>query len=75
MSSAEKTALRILREWVVNNEIPADKGSATVALSYDNYVKEADRQLSNSYYYCPLPKDPTSPFTTEINQFLLDPKN
>ena len=29
----------------------AYKGSATVVMSNDNYVKEAERQLGNSNYY------------------------
>ena len=47
----------------------ADKGSVTVILNFDDYVKEAEHQLSNSDYYLLLKDDPTSTFTAEINNF------
>ena len=35
---------------------PADKGSATVILSRENYIREAHRQLNNPKYYKKLDK-------------------
>ena len=37
---------------------PADKGSAVVVLSTEDYIKEADRQLNNQSYYKKLDADP-----------------
>jgi GIY-YIG catalytic domain len=51
LTPEERDALRQLR---TNNEIvikPADKGSATVVMNKDAYVKEALRQLNNAAYY------------------------
>ena len=47
---------------------PADKGSAVVVLSKDDYIKEAVRQLSNENHYRKLEKDPTSSYTAEIEK-------
>lgn len=35
---------------------PADKGGATVILNKQNYIQEAERQLSNTKYYKALPR-------------------
>ena len=69
LSTNERLALRRLRERIERSEIvikPADKGSAMVVMSYDDYVKEAERQLGNSNYYQLLIKDPTLCFTTQF---------
>ena len=39
---------------------PADKGSAVLVLSREDYIKEANRQLNESSYYRKLSADPTS---------------
>ena len=44
---------------------PADKGSAAVVLSKEDYIKEANRQLNESIDYLKLPADPTSQYTTD----------
>ena len=52
MTKKQLESIRTLKE---NKEIiikPADKGSAVVVMSLDNY--EAERQLSNSQHYTPL---------------------
>jgi hypothetical protein len=51
LSYQERLALTGLRK---NNDIvikPADKGSATVLMRKDNYIREAHRQLSNLKHY------------------------
>ena len=44
----------------------ADKGSATVVMSGEDYVTEVMRQLSDSQYYEEIKDDPTEQFTDEI---------
>ena len=54
MTKKQLESIRTLKE---NKEIiikPADKGSAVVVMSLDNYVLEAERQLANSRHYTPL---------------------
>ena len=56
LSAVECRALNKLRK---NRQIvikPADKGSATVILSRENYIREAHRQLNNPKYYKKLDK-------------------
>ena len=56
LSAMERRALNKLRK---NRKIvikPADKGSATVILSRENYIREAHRQLNNPKYYKKLDK-------------------
>lgn len=38
---------------------PADKGGAIVIMNTQDYTAEVNRQLQNSNFYKPLPKDPT----------------
>ena len=42
---------------------PADKGSAIVIMSREQYTKEASRQLNNPHHYRPIP-EPIYPTTT-----------
>ena len=45
LTKSERTALRTLQRRIAQNEVvikPADKGSATVVMSFDDYVKEAE---------------------------------
>ena len=70
LTRAERRALYSLHKRVGIVIKPADKGSATLILSFDDYVKEAEHQLSNSDYYLLLKDDPTTTFTAEINNFL-----
>ena len=60
ISPAERKALNQLkhRDDIVIK--PADKGSAVVILSKDDYIQEGERQLSNTTYYCKLTKDPST---------------
>ena len=66
----ERMALTLLKHRVAKSQVvikPADKRSATVVWSFDDYVAEAIRQLGNTAHYRPLEKDPTSKYTREIN--------
>ena len=63
LTRSERKALQSLKQRIAENEIeikPSDKGSATVVMSYNDYVKEEKRQLSDTRFYQPLQKDPTS---------------
>ena len=56
MSAMERRALNKLRKNLIIVIKPADKGSATVILSIENYIREAHRQLNNPKYYKKLDK-------------------
>ena len=49
---------------------PADKGSATVILDKDNYVKERERQLHNDYFYEETHTDLTGEVTHRVNLYV-----
>ena len=66
LASNERIALHRhheLRDVVIK---PADKGSAVVVLSKEDYVNEAERQLNNHGHYTRLNVDPTHCFAAEI---------
>ena len=74
LTRSERKALHSLRKRITEKDIvikPADKGSATVVMSFEYYVQEAERQLSNRNHYHPLDCDPTPVFTREVNTLLL----
>ena len=50
LSSEERTALNNRQKRKDTIIKPADKGSAVVMLSRADYIKEADRQLSNELH-------------------------
>ena len=50
----------------------ADKGSATVVMSRDDYISKVRDHLDNENYYQKLNDDPTERFSSEIRDFLLD---
>ena len=64
----ERSALKSLRQRTDLVIKPADKGSAVVVLSKEDYIKEANRQLNESVYYRKLSADPTSQYSTEVKQ-------
>ena len=51
LSSEERMVLKSLRKRSDIIIKPKDKGSAVVMLSTADYIKEADRQLSNELHY------------------------
>ena len=48
----------------------ADKGGAIVVMNTHDYTAEVNRQLQNSSYYKPLPKDPTDDISRVIRTTL-----
>ena len=66
----ERIALKSLqtrRDIVIK---PADKGSAVVVMSLEDYRKEANRQLSDNQHYQQLEADPTEDFAAEITTII-----
>ena len=68
LPSEESLALKSLQQRTDIVIKPADKGSAVVVLSKEDYIKEANRQLNESVYYRKLSADPTSQYPTEVKQ-------
>ena len=69
LTPVERTALQNLR---YNEDIiikPADKGSAVV-MDKSAYIQEAERQLSDDWFYNKSDKDPTKQFSDEITNEL-----
>ena len=48
----------------------ADKGSATVVMSLEDYVAEAMLLLNNTQNYRLIDEDPTEQFSQDISDFL-----
>lgn len=63
--SLEKLACR--HEIVIK---PADKGGAIVIMNRDDYIKEADRQLSDTSFYKILQSDPTFEYKEIVKENL-----
>ena len=68
----ERIALKSLQNRTDIVIKPADKGSAVVVMSREDYVAEANRQLSDDQYYHPLDTDPTETISSEIRSFLTE---
>lgn len=71
LTKEEKSALEQLGN---NHDIvikPADKGGAIVLLNKEDYVEEANRQLSNASFYKALPNDPTDNFKAILKDTLM----
>ncbi|XP_033121407.1 uncharacterized protein LOC117120505 [Anneissia japonica] len=51
---------------------PADKGGATVIMNTGDYIREANRQLSNSSLYTTLATDPTTQCKKELRSLIKD---
>ena len=72
LSRSEREAISELRN---NRNIvikPADKGGATVVLNTTDYIKEAEKQLSDARFYKELTNDPTKDNNTIIMDHLTD---
>ncbi len=68
-SNLSREEQRAIRELQLNPHIvikPADKGSAVVILSIDDYIEEANRQLSNQSFYKLQSENLTAKFNSEI---------
>jgi hypothetical protein len=48
----------------------ADKGSAVVVLNKSDYIKEAEKQLSNKDFYLPLEENMTDTYNNEILTYI-----
>ena len=70
LTKDERTALRSLQNRSDIVIKPADKGSAVVVMSREDYVAEAHRQLGDIQYYHQLDKDPTEALSTEITELI-----
>ena len=70
LTSNERIALRKLRQRRDVVIKPADKGSAVVVLSKEDYINEAERQLNDHAHYTKLNADPTLRFAVEIKSFI-----
>ena len=69
--SGERKALRHVRQRTDIKIKPADKGSAIVMMSKDDYIKEAHQQLNAQLYYQKLTVDPTPQYMSEIKCYVL----
>ena len=72
-TEVKREALKNLRRRTQTDEIvikSANKGSATVIMSREDYVTEAMRQLNREEHYHRLDQDPTPEYTTQIIQLL-----
>ena len=70
LNQEERKALRGLktRQDIVIK--PADKGSATVVISREAYISEADRQLNNTNHYRKLDRDLTSQRAEQVTSLV-----
>ena len=70
LTKGEKEALEALsdRDDIIISK--ADKGGGIVIQDIDDYVAEADRQLSNIEFYEKLDRDPTGEHTNKVNEAL-----
>ena len=70
LTKEERRALRSLmpRTDIVINK--ADKGSATVTVSREDYISKVRSHLDNKGHYLKLDEDPTQRFSLEIEQVL-----
>ena len=75
LSLEEKKALKELRECNSIVIKKADKSSSIVVMNKDDYIEEAERQLSDAKFYKKLSSDPTKVFNNEINLLLEKLKN
>ena len=69
LTKGEREALKNLRRRTTAGEIvikPADKDSATVVMTQEDYIVEAMRQLSKEEHYSRLDRDPTPDNTHQI---------
>ena len=72
LTKEEREALVSLRSRTDIVIKKADKGSATVVMSREQYTGEVMRQLNNHHHYEKLSGDPTELFCREIKAFLED---
>ena len=69
-SKPEKSALHSLRNNPNNLILAADKGNTTVCLEKDDYLAEANHQLSNSSTCQLLTSNPTQPYNQDLHHLI-----
>lgn len=74
LSKEEKLAIKTLKQDQNIIIKPADKGSATVIMDKSEYIKEANRQLSNTLHYKKLSQPVFPKITNRVNEILLNLK-
>ncbi|XP_033122020.1 uncharacterized protein LOC117121033 [Anneissia japonica] len=70
LTKGERYSIKQLKR---NNDItikPADKGGSITIMDTNDYISEAESQLSNEQFYKSLPKDFTKSFKREVNHLL-----
>ena len=67
LSKSEKSALRSLHINPNIRILPADKGNTTVILDKDDYLAEADHQLSDRSTYQPLASNPIQSYNQDLH--------
>ena len=72
ISSQERKALSTLRSRTDIVIKPADKGSATVVMSLEDYLTKVMCHLNNDQFYEKLQHDPTEQFSDDITSLLAD---
>ncbi len=72
LSEPENEALDTLKSKYAITIKKADKGSAVVVMDTSDYVREAERQLSDANYYVPKSENLTKHFCEKISETLHD---
>lgn len=70
LSKEEKLAIKSLKQDENIIIKPADKGSATVIMDKSEYIKEANRQLSNTLHYKKLAAPVYPKITNRVNDII-----
>ena len=70
ITTLERKALSSLRKRSDIVVKPADKGSATVIMSTEDYLTRVMNHLNNSQFYEKLSEDPTERFSKEVTNYL-----
>ena len=72
LTDSESKSLKALKEDQSIVIKKADKGSAVVVMDGPDYVREAERQLSDQNFYLSTTHDKTAEFSVEISKILTD---
>ena len=75
LTKNKRTSMKELSEWEDIIITKADKGDAVVIVGVKDYVKEAERQLSNTKNYGKLQEDPTATNMKLVNDIIEKFKN
>ena len=75
LTKNKRTSMKELSEWEDIIITKADKGDAVVIVGVKDYIKEAERQLSNTENYGKLQEDPTATNMKLVNDIIKKFKN